>query len=129
MAESSVANLVKEYRDVRDNLDLARKDYQEKEKIAKGRMAEIAMMLRELSDQLGVESFRTEYGTAYRVLKESFRVGNWDEVIEYIKRTGNWQMLEKRIAKLATKEIYEETKALPPGVEYEQEIDFVVRKS
>jgi hypothetical protein len=37
--------------------------------------------------------------------------------------------LEKRIAKLATKEIYEETGQLPPGVEYEQEIDFVVRKS
>lgn len=125
----TVSDIVREYRDTRDNLDLARHEYQEKEKIAKGRMAELAMQLRELSDQLGVESFRTEYGTAYRVIKESFRVGNWDEVLSFIKRTDNWQMLEKRIAKLATKEIYEEHGEMPPGVEYEQEIDFVVRKS
>jgi hypothetical protein len=125
----TVAELVRDYRDERDNLALKRKEYQEAEATAKRRMAEISMQLRELSDQLGVKSFATEYGTAYRTVKESFRVGNWDETLSYIQATGNWQMLEKRIAKLATKEIYEETGQLPPGVEYEQEIDFVVRKS
>jgi hypothetical protein len=125
----TVAELVKNYRDERDNLALKRKEYQEAEATAKRNMAEIAMQLRELSDQLGVKSFATEYGTAYRVEKESFRVGNWDDTLEYIKATGNWHMLEKRIAKLATKEIYDTTGELPPGVEYEKEIDFVVRKS
>jgi hypothetical protein len=125
----TVAELVKNYRDERDNLALKRKEYQEAEATAKRNMAEIAMQLRELSDQLGVKSFATEYGPAYRVEKESFRVGNWDDTLEYIKATGNWHMLEKRIAKLATKEIYDTTGELPPGVEYEKEIDFVVRKS
>lgn len=124
-----IDDLVREYRDVRDNLDLARRDYQEKEKIAKGRMAEISMALRELSDELGVKSFKTDFGTAYRTTKESFRVGNWEEILDYIKATDNWQMLEKRIAKLATKEIFDAEGELPPGVQYEQEIEFVVRKS
>jgi hypothetical protein len=125
----TISDLVKDYRDERDNLALKRKQYKEEEARAKGRMAEIAMQLRELSDQLGCKSFATEHGTAYRVENESFRVGNWDEVLDYIKATDNWQMLEKRIAKLATKEIFDDTGIMPPGVEYEKEIDFVVRKS
>jgi hypothetical protein len=125
----TVSELVRNYRDERDNLALKRKEYKEAEATAKRKMAEIAMQLRELSDQLGVNSFATDHGTAYRVENESFRVGNWDEVLDFIKATGNYQMLEKRIAKLATKEIFDDTKVLPPGVEYEKEVDFVVRKN
>lgn len=125
----NINDLVQEYRDIRDNLDAARHEYQDKEKMAKGRMAEISMRLREISDQLGVDSFRTPSGTAYRTTKESFRVGNWDDILKYIRETDNWQMLEKRIAKLATKEIYQTDGVLPPGVEYEAEVEFVVRKS
>ena len=121
--------IVAEFRDVRADLDAARKEYQAFEKKSKDRLAELAMQLREIADAMGVNSFSTSAGTAYRVVKESFRVGNWDEILEFIKTTGNYQMLEKRIAKLATKEIYASSKELPPGVEYEVEVDFVVRKS
>lgn len=125
----NIEAIVTEFRDIRDSLDSARKEFKRLEKESKERMAELAMQLREIADEMGVDSFRTSAGTAYRVTSESFRVGNWTEVLEFIKATDNWQMLEKRIAKLATKEVYDSSGELPPGVEYEVEIDFVVRKS
>jgi hypothetical protein len=125
----NIEAIVAEFRDVRADLDAARKGYKEFERKSKDRLAELAMQLREIADEMGVNSFSTAAGTAYRVTTESFRVGNWDEILNYIQTTGHWNMLEKRIAKLATKEIYEADGVLPPGVEYEVEVDFVVRKS
>jgi hypothetical protein len=125
----NIAALVKEYREVRDALDQERHRYQEFERGAKDKMAQLSMALREVADEMGVDSFRTDEGTAYRVVKESYRVGVWEDVLAWIKETGNWQCLEKRIGKLATKEVHQETGELPPGVEYDAEVEFVVRKS
>lgn len=127
--DPSIEDLIVEYRDKRDQLADARHAYQKFEQETKARMDEIAMKLREIADALGLNALPTAAGTAYRTVKETYRVGNWDEVIEYIKATDNWQMLEKRIAKLATKEIFESTGVMPPGVEYMAEVEFVIRKN
>src|SRR5574337_1245676 len=91
-------------------------------------MEKISMWLRDKGDELGVDSFKTQYGTAYRSIKTSYRVGNWDEFVGWIRDTGNFQCLEKRVAKLATKEIHDESGVVPPGVEYSAEVEFDVRR-
>ena len=127
--DQSIEDLIVEYRDRRDQLADARHTYQKFEQETKSRLDEIAMKLREIAEALGLNALPTPAGTAYRTIKETYRVGNWDEVLEYIQATGNWQMLEKRIAKLATKEIFESTGVMPPGVEYMAEVEFVIRKN
>jgi hypothetical protein len=61
-------------------------------------------------------------------MKTYVRVGDWAVVLKFIQKTKNWQMLEKRIGKVATMEIMEDTGEIPPGVEYVEEIDFQVNK-
>lgn len=121
--------LVAEYRDLRDLMAVKRQEWKDYEAKTKDRMDQITMSLREIADYLGLNALPTEAGTAYRMIKKQYRVGNWDSVLEFIKRTDNWQMLEKRIGKLATQEIHETSGEIPPGVEFSQEVEFVVRKN
>ena len=87
----------------------------------------ISMWLRDKADQIGVDSFVSKkYGTAYRNIKKSYRVSDWDEFIEYIKETDNFQLLEKRVAKKAAAEIHAEERAVPPGLTYVEEVEFNV---
>ena len=120
--------MVKVYRDVRDNLSVERKIYKQVEANSKDLMARLSIGLRDKADELGVDTFNTQYGTAYRNLKKSYRVGNWDLILDFIKRTGNYQMLEKRIGKIATGEIHQALQEVPPGVEFSTEVEFTVRK-
>jgi hypothetical protein len=129
LQDLSIEALVQEYRDVRDDLAEARRTYSEYEAKAKSRMDEISMALRDIADRLGLNALPTSAGTAYRVEKQYFRVGNWDKILEWIKETGNYQCLEKRVAKLATKEIFDASGEVPPGIEYSMEVEFVVRKN
>jgi hypothetical protein len=128
LEEMTVKALVAMGVEIRDELKLETSKFNAFKKSADGMLLRIGMALKEHGDKLGVDSFKTPEGTAYRNRKESYRVGVWDSILTYIKETENWQMLEKRIGKLATKEIHERTGELPPGVEYVAEEVFVLRR-
>lgn len=125
---AKVDEVVKRFVQIRSELDERRRVFKDFEKDQKFKLDRLVMWLREKADKDGVNSFATDYGTAYKKMKTYVRVGNWDEIIKYIKETDNFQMLEKRIGKLATIEIMEDTGSIPPGVEYVEEVDFQVNK-
>lgn len=128
LTDLGIDELIKRYVEVRDELSAETKKYKNFEASAKDMMARLSMALKDKGDQLGVNTFSTNDGTAYRNIKKSYRVGDWSSVLDYIKRTENWQMLEKRIAKLATQEIHTESGEIPPGVDYVVEEEFLVRR-
>lgn len=97
------------------------------EETTKSDLAKISMWLRDRGDELGIDSFKTQYGTAFRNVKTSYRMGDWSQFIEWVKATDNFQCLEKRVAKLSTKEIHDETGVIPPGINYSAEVEFDVR--
>jgi len=114
--------------EIRDELKFETKKFNDYKKSADDMLLKIGMALKAQGDSQGVDSFRTDEGTAYRNRKESYRVGDWNNVLGFIRSTENWQMLERRIGKLATKEIHEVTGQLPPGVDYVVEEVFVLRR-
>ncbi len=148
----TVDEAIKTYVDKRDYLRLLHKKNEETENNLKDELEAISMFLREKADALGVDSFKCSSGTAYRSLKETYRIVNWDDFIEFIKKTDNYQLLEKRVAKNAAREIHRanleaQKKAkdtllienpelseeeinfpspLPEGLEYFSEIEFNV---
>lgn len=128
LSQLSVSDLIKQGIQIRDELTVERHKYQKYEKDAKGMMARISMALKAKGDELSVNSFSTDFGTAYRNLKETYRVGDWNQFLPWLKETGNFQCLEKRAAKLATKEIHQATGSIPPGIEYIAEEEFVLRR-
>lgn len=112
----------------RDALNEERKAFNTYEAHAKTYLERIERVIASHADRLGVDSVKTKSGTAYRTVKTSYRVGNWDSYLEWMRETNNFQCLEKRAAKLAVKEIHDETGEVPPGLEYFAEVVFDVRR-
>lgn len=112
----------------RDELDAERKKYNAYEREAKDELERINQWLKDKADELGLDGLKASTGTAFRKVKTSYRMGNWDEFIKWVRETGNYQCLEKRVAKLATAEIHNESGVVPPGVEYVAEVEMEVRR-
>lgn len=125
---NTIDEAVEKFVELRDYLAVERKKFEELEKNIKAELEEISMWLRDKGDALGVDSFNTRYGTAYRAIKTKYLCGNWDEFIDWVIKTGNTQCLEHRVAKLATKEIHDISGEVPPGVLYSAEVEFQVRR-
>jgi len=124
-----IGELTRMYVAERDELTVKRREFKVFEAQKKDLMSRISMAMRDKADQLGVDSFKTEYGTAYRKVTKKYRVGNWDSVITFIIEHKFWQMLEKRVAKRATEEIHEEMGMVPPGIDFDVEVEFAVRRA
>lgn len=125
---ASIDDAINVYVATRDALAEERKSYNVYEAKAKNYMDRIEMFIKDKADEIGVDSFKTKSGTAYRTVKTSYRVGQWDLYLAWMKETGNFQCLEKRAAKNAVKEIHDETGEIPPGLEYVAEVAFDVRR-
>jgi len=125
---NSVKEAIRDYRVIRDDLAARRHEYQSVEKSLKASMEEISMFLRDKADDLDVDSFKTDEGTAYRVTKTRYSVGDWQEFSAWVLENDMLQCLEKRPAKLAVQEVLEETGELPPGLTVFSEVDMQIRK-
>ena len=88
---AKVNQVIKKYIELRNHLDATRKAQKELEKDINHKLERLSMWLKEYAEDEGVTSVATEYGTAYRVTKDWVRVGNWEDVLAYIKKTGNWK--------------------------------------
>lgn len=125
-----VNEMVLEYLGHRDRLDEERHAYNALEREIKGKLEMMSMVMREKADALGVDAFPIRgVGTAYRNQKTSYRVGDWSLFSQWVIDTNNLQCLEKRVAKLATVEVEKTTGAVPPGIQKEVEVEFLVRRN
>lgn len=125
----TIDTLVQDYVRLRDELSEKRKIFDAYETDIKDQLEIISMSIKEKADELGVDSFKTAYGTAFRNTKESYRISDWNAYAEWMLSTGNIHCVEKRPAKLSVKEIHDETGELPPGLDHIVEIEFSVRRA
>lgn len=91
-------------------------------------MDKIEAFLKEQADALGVQSFKTESGTAFLTTAERANVADWDAVLNFILENEAYDMLEKRVNKTAVRAYLDANKAVPPGVNYGTSIEVSVRK-
>ncbi len=125
---ATLDDAINTYVATRDELAAERKAFNTYEAKAKNYMDRIEMFIKAKADEMGVDSVRTKSGTAYRTVKTSYRVGSWDDYLNWMIETQNFQCLEKRAAKNAVKEIHDDTGEVPPGLEYHAEVGFDVRR-
>lgn len=79
---------------------------------------------------LGVESLRTEAGTAYKTVKRFTPVGNWDAALDFIKTNQLWHFLERRVSSGAVTEYMNEHQGVvPPGINLREEQAINIRRS
>lgn len=79
--------------------------------------------------ELGVESIRTEAGTAYASLRTSVSAADPDAFFTFIRETESFDLLERRPSKTAIEQYRESTGELPPGINWSQTRVVNFRKS
>lgn len=77
----------------------------------------------------GVESARTEYGTAYKSISTSATIADWDSFLSFVLENERFDMLEKRCAKTAIEQYRAANDDLPPGVNWKPAVTVNVRRA
>jgi hypothetical protein len=141
LAAMKVDDLIKMYRAERDQLATDRKGWKAREARVKLHLDTISMLLSDRAQIVGTDSFVTQFGTAFKDVKRFFKIADWAKFSQWLLRTGNVHVVQKRLSPNAVKEIVEEQMqvmppdqrstawvvALPEGVESWTEEKFAVR--
>ncbi len=97
-------------------------------KTLKDKMEQLEAWIKEQADAQGVTSFKTKHGTAFLTTTDYANVADWDAVLGFIRENEAYDMLEKRISKVAVRGYIDANKAVPPGVNYGTKLEVNIRK-
>jgi hypothetical protein len=97
-------------------------------KTLKDKMEQLEAWIKEQADAQGVTSFKTKHGTAFLTTTDYANVADWDSVLTFIRENEAFDMLEKRISKIAVRGYIDANKAVPPGVNYGTKLEVNIRK-
>lgn len=144
--------LITAYVAMRDDLAVQKKVFDTFAKTRKEDMLKIADALQKLMDASGgVESLRTDAGTAFKATKDFISVGDWnqfleatvrssladykevsvtiDELVQSILDSGVFSFFNKAVNKAVTKEYMDDHDGMtPPGLIYGTKVEIQIRK-
>lgn len=127
-ADTDLAQLVRLYRTLRDwRSEIKRAADAEAARIAAAMAKAEGLMMAKL-DELGVESARTGFGTAYSTLKIGVRVTDWQDYLEWVRSKDAFHLLKAGASKAEVLGFIDEAGETPPGIEVYQEKTIGVRK-
>lgn len=92
-------------------------------------MGKVEARLLELFEQMGVDSMKTSFGTAYRSTRSSATIADWDTFFAHVQRHGAWELLERRVSKTAVEQYKAANEDIPPGVNWSEERVVNIRRS
>lgn len=94
------------------------------------KMDKLEAKLLQAFQTLGMDSVKTEFGTAYTTVRTSASVADKDAFMNFVKEQGEWSLLEIRAAKLAVEQFRDANdNELPPGINIREERVVNVRRS
>ncbi len=127
----SIEDLVADYIAKRDDLATERKAFETHEAEVKAEMREIEDQIREHCNTLGVDSFKTKAGTAFKTTKPYIHIQDWGAFSRYVLENEQLDLVEKRPSKLRVLELLTEHPALTPddlGINVVNEVAIQIRK-
>ena len=124
----TVDEVIAAYVKLRTKKDAIEAEAKDRVKGVKEKLEQLEAWLKEKADEQGVTSFKTKHGTAFLTTTHYANVGDWDAVLEFVPENEAFDMLEKRISKIAVRGYIEANKEVPPGVNYGTKLEVNVRK-
>ena len=113
------ATVVKLFIALRDRRARRKADYQLDDVDDREKQEKIEVEFLKRFNKRGIDNVSARgIGTAYRSVRASAKVADWDSLLEFIKKEGAWEMLERRVSKVAVEQFKAETDDLPPGVDW-----------
>ena len=124
----TVDDVVAAYLKLRNKKEAIEAEMKDQVKVLKEKMEQFEAWIKEQADAQGVTSFKTKHGTAFLTTTDYANVADWDAVLGFIRENEAYDMLEKRISKVAVRGYIDATKAVPPGVNYGTKLEVNIRK-
>jgi hypothetical protein len=94
------------------------------------KMEMLEAKLLQVFNTTGMDSVKTEFGTAYATTRTSATVADRDTFMEFVKAREEWALLEVRASKAAVEQFRAANdNELPPGVNLREERVVNVRRS
>ena len=113
------ATLVKLFIALRDRRARRKADFQLDDVDDKEKQERIEIEFLKRFNERGIDNVSARgIGTAYRSVRASAKVSDWDSLLEFIQKEGAWEMLERRVSKVAVEQFKAETNDLPPGADW-----------
>jgi len=126
----NIGECIAVYIKVRDELDEKRKTFKQEEKVLKEELMRLESEILSIQRDIGLTSASNTTHTAFQTIKKYVRISDWQKFSEYVVASGNLQLLEKRVAKLAALELFQ-IEGMDPseiGLNKEEEIAIQIRK-
>lgn len=124
----NVDDVVATYMKLRSQKEAIEAEVKDRVSGIKAKMEKLEAWIKEQADAQGVTSFKTKHGTAFLTTTDYANVADWDDVLGFIRENEAFDMLEKRISKIAVRGYIDANKAVPPGVNYGTKLEVNIRK-
>ena len=93
------------------------------------KMEKLEAKLLDVFNKTGMDSVKTEFGTAYTTTRVTASVADREIFMNHIKENDDWALLEVRASKTAVEQYRDTNNDLPPGVSMREERVVNVRRS
>ena len=113
---TKINDVVSAYRKLRDLRAKNKKEFELADQVHADKMQLLEAYMLEQTALLGVDSFKTEDGTAYKYHATSVTTSDWDTTFNFIRTNELWNMIEHRVSKKAVEEYKEVNEVYPPGL-------------
>ena len=124
----NVGDVIRTYMKLRDQKAAIEGEVKERIADLKGKMEKLEAYLKTQMDAQGLTSFKSDYGTAFLTTTDYANVADLDAVLNFIRDNEAFDMLEKRVSKIAVRGYIESNKAVPPGITYGTKLEVNIRK-
>ena len=124
-----LSELVAKYIELRDKKAQIKAEYDGKVAKLDENLDKIEAVLLKTFDSAGMDSVKTEFGTAYTSTRTTASVANPDVFMKYVVANEAWHLLEKRAAKSGVEQYKAEHDDVPPGVSWRSERIVNIRRS
>lgn len=126
----NVNELVAAYIKARDKEAAIKAEYEGKIAPVKQLREKIEGKLLGVMNSAGMESIRTESGTAYKSVRSSCSVADWDAFFHgYVVPNEAWEFIEHRPSKTAVQQYRDEENSIPPGLNWSETLVVNFRRS
>lgn len=128
----NISDMVAEYITLRNEVAEKKKEFDDFKKSHNNRMVELELSILEVSQETGVNSFKTEFGTAYKTIKKYATNADREAREEYARKTGDFGLFTNHVNKAHLIELMEMDEEFDPesvGINYSEEQAINIRKS
>lgn len=124
----TVEEVVAAYVKLRDKLTAMQAEHKEAEAVIDEKLVKLRAWLLKKSEETGVDSFKTEAGTAYKTTKDKAGVADRDAFLKYVLSEEATELLPASVNKTAVRDYIKEHGEPPPGVTYTKSFDINVNR-